>query len=323
MSKLINTVTGTINPEDMGKTLSHEHIFFTYPGTDGDVSMKHLTKDEMIEKALPFVKAAVDAGIKTFIDATPNDCGKDVRMLRKMSELTGVNIICSTGYYHEGPSGNGYWWVRQILGKPAEEIEELMLKETTEGIQYTDIKAGVIKLASSEVITDYERRFFIAGINVQKKTGLPIYTHTERADSPTDQLRLFLENGADPAKTVIGHMDQVLNIEHCDAVAKEGFFLGFDKVGMTMGMASNSDKADFFVKLLDKGYEDQLLLSQDFLGAIGGRPYTWPPAGFEEAFADYRFDYIPTGFSDLLKERGVSEETINKVMINNPAKLFG
>jgi predicted metal-dependent phosphotriesterase family hydrolase len=103
------------------------------------------------------------------VDATPNECGRDVEVLREISERAGIQTICSTGYYFEGEGAPAYFAFRQGLGSAPAEVEELMLAEITDGIGDTGIKAGVVKLASSkDEITDYEKMFFTAGAKAQR-----------------------------------------------------------------------------------------------------------------------------------------------------------
>ena len=37
MNSSINTVTGTISPEQLGRTLMHEHVFVEYGGPSAEV----------------------------------------------------------------------------------------------------------------------------------------------------------------------------------------------------------------------------------------------------------------------------------------------
>ena len=57
----------------------------------------------------------------------------------------------------------------------------MMVTELTKGIDGTDIKAGVIKLASSyQQITPMEETLFKAAARAQKETGCVIITHTQQ-----------------------------------------------------------------------------------------------------------------------------------------------
>ena len=179
MSTQINTVTGPISSEDLGKTLVHEHFFFGYPGYQGD-SLGFRTREELVSLGVEAAEKAKHQGVKTVVDATPNECGRDPELLREVSERTGLQIVCSTGYYYEGEGATAYFKLRAAPGPADAEVERLMMSELTEGIGGSGIKAGVIKLASGkDAITDYERMFMLAGAKAQAATDVPIITHTQ------------------------------------------------------------------------------------------------------------------------------------------------
>ena len=98
MSTQINTVTGPISSDDLGKTLMHEHFFFGYPGFQGD-SLGFRTHEELVQLGVEVAEKAKAQGVKTVVDETPNECGRDPELLCDVSERSGVQIICSTGYY--------------------------------------------------------------------------------------------------------------------------------------------------------------------------------------------------------------------------------
>ena len=146
--------------------------------------------------------------MRTIVDATPNECGRDVEVLREISERTGAQILCSTGYYYEGEGAPAYFKFRQALGSAEGEVEEMFMQEIMNGVGGTDIKAGVIKLTSSkDEISDYEAMFFRAGAKAQRETGVPILTHTQEGTMGPEQAEMLVAEGADPKRTQIGHMD--------------------------------------------------------------------------------------------------------------------
>ena len=178
----INTVTGPIKAEQLGKTLIHEHFIFGYPGFQGDVTLGGFDEEEALKEAINIARYIQSFGVKTVVDPTPNECGRNPEFLRKISEATGLQIVCATGYYYEGEGATPYFKFRQALGTAEEEIYEMFKKELTEGIAGSGIKPGVIKLASSkDEITEYEKMFFRARRKCAagNRRSHP-YTHTGR-----------------------------------------------------------------------------------------------------------------------------------------------
>ena len=108
----INTVLGQITPYEMGKTLMHEHVVFGYGGWYANNTITPFNRDKCIKIALNYMKELKTYGIDTIVDATPNDCGRDVELLREVSEKSGINIICSTGLYCENDGAPGYFKFR-------------------------------------------------------------------------------------------------------------------------------------------------------------------------------------------------------------------
>ena len=78
----------------------------------------------------------------TIVDLTPPELSRDPGGLARISEAAGVNIICGTGHYLrlQQPPGTR----RFIDESPPEAIAEPMIRDLTEGIGDTGIRAGVI-----------------------------------------------------------------------------------------------------------------------------------------------------------------------------------
>ena len=198
---LVNTVRGQITPEALGKTLMHEHFLFGYPGYEGDLTIAPFDEDAYLEKSCEVIKVAKQYGFNTIIDVTPNDCGRNPLLLKKIAEEHDFNIICATGYYYEGEGAAVYFKFRSSFSDVVNELAELMIKEITVGIQGTGIKAGVIKLGTSaNQITAYEELIIKAAVRAQKETGVPILTHTQAGTMGPEQAVLLIKEGADPKK---------------------------------------------------------------------------------------------------------------------------
>ena len=219
----VNTVTGPVAASELGRTLMHEHFLFGFCGFQGDATLGGFKEEEYTRDCLKAVDDARAYGINTIVDATTNECGRNVRFLKKISDMTGMNIICSTGYYFQAESAYAYWNFRRGFANIEEEIYEMMVTELTKGIEGTDIKAGVIKLASSfNEITPTEEIFFKAAARAQKETGCVIITHTQLGTMGPEQAQLLITNGADPSKIAIGHMCGSTDVAYHEAVLKQG-----------------------------------------------------------------------------------------------------
>ena len=323
MATQINTVTGPITPGDLGKTLMHEHFFFGYPGYQGD-SLGFRTREELVTLGVETAEKVKAWGVKTVVDATPNECGRDPELLREVSERTGLQIVCSTGYYYEGEGGTAYFKFRSALGPADAEVEDLMMSELTEGIGDSGIKAGVIKLASSkDVITDYEKMFMLAGAKAQAATGVPIITHTQEGTMGPEQAALLVEAGADPEQVMIGHMDGNTDVAYQMATLAHGVNVAFDRFGLQVLVGAPMDAAReaTLIGLFGMGYGDRIMLSHDTVNAWLGRPLVMSD-DVAALVRNWRITHLFENVIPVLKGAGVDEARIDAIFTENPRRLF-
>src|SRR5688572_22735862 len=96
--KQLMSVLGPVNPEDLGITLIHEHIMADFIGA-AKTGPHRYDPEAVIKKALPYLTQLKKAGCNTFIDCTPVYLGRDVKVLKRLAEASGLNIFTTTGYY--------------------------------------------------------------------------------------------------------------------------------------------------------------------------------------------------------------------------------
>lgn len=322
----VNTVLGPISPSDLGTTLMHEHILYGYPGWEGDRTIAPLNHKEIVASSVATLKQLKDEyGLQSYVDATALDGGRMPEILKEVSEESGVNIICSTGYYYEGEGAPTYWKFRSSLGDITEELYELYMTEVTKGIMDTGIKAGVIKVGSSKgVITDYEKILFTTAARVSKETGVPIITHTQEGTMGPEQAKLLISEGADPGKIQIGHMCDNLDIEYQLATLKQGVYVAWDRMGLQgfAGCPMDEQRYDVISELVKKGFADKLMISHDFIITFLGRPLNIPEDALP-LIANWHPSHLFKNIIPVLKNKGVSDQQIETMIKGNPADLFG
>ncbi|SES74052.1 phosphotriesterase-related protein [Salinibacillus kushneri] len=278
MSQKVNTVLGPVPVDELGKTLMHEHFFFGYPGFYGN-SLYPVDKDEILRVGMEVAATVKAHGVKTVVDATPNEAGRDPELLKEIAEKTGLNIICSTGYYYEGEGAPAYFKFKQTLGQAEDEIYEMFMTEITKGIGKTGIKPGVIKLGSGkDTISDYEEMFFRVAGKVQKETGITIITHTQEGTMGPEQAELLVSEGADPSRIQIGHMDGNTDINYHLRTLEQGVFVAFDRFGIQgfVGAPMDKDRVGTLIGLIGLGYADQLIMSHDTVNHWLGKSPEFP-----------------------------------------------
>jgi len=320
----VNTVTGQISPEELGVTLMHEHICYGFPGWEGDQTIAPLDKDTIVKNGVEALLKLKELGLKSYVDATANDQGRQPEILKEISEKSGVNIICSTGYYEEEEGGSAYWKLRSSLGDISDELYELFYTEITKGIRDTGIKAGVIKVGSGKgEISEYEKKMFLAAARVQKDTGVPIITHTTEGSMGPEQAKLLIEAGADPKKIQIGHMSDNLDIAYQLETLKYGVYVAWDRMGLQglAGCPMDEQRYEVLIELIKKGYANQLMLSHDAIITWLGRPLQIPEQALP-LIANWYPTHLFENIIPTLKKGGVTEEQIMTIIKENPKRLF-
>jgi phosphotriesterase-related protein len=321
---MVNTVLGSISSTELGRTLMHEHFVFGFPGFSGDTTLGGYNRNIAFDSAISMVKRLKKYGVQTIVDPTPNDCGRDPELLRDISQKTGINIICATGYYYEGAGATTYFKYRNCYTDVETEIYEMFMTEIQEGIGSSGIKAGIIKLASSfNKITDYERVFFKAAARVHKKTGVVILTHTTQGTMGPEQAELLISEGVDPKRIVIGHMCGNADLTYQINTLQKGVHIGFDQFGIQGILNANLDSTRLkcLITLINMGYKKRLLLSTDSIILKLGRPMPYPEE-IRRLLLNSHAAHLFENILPYLEDQGFNDEYTNIFLNTNPMSLF-
>lgn len=320
----VNTVLGPVSSADLGITLVHEHILYGYPGWEGDRSIAPFDHARYVESGVGLLRQLREMGVKTLVDATPLDGGRNIDVLKEVSEKSEVNIICSTGYYYEGEGAPAYWHFHSMFGDVREKLYELFLHEVTVGIGDSGARAGVLKVGTSKgAITDYEKLMLGAVARVQKETGVPIITHTQEGTMGPEQAEFLTSAGANPKSIQIGHMSDNLDIAYQVRTLDHGVYVSWDRMGLEV-LANCPRDADRYPVLLDliaRGYCDRLLISHDTICSWLGRPPQVPEAAMP-FIANWHPTHLFKNIIPALKRGGATEENIKTIIEDNPRRLF-
>ncbi len=151
-----------------------------------------------------------ERGIDTLVDLTVVGLGRYIpRVAAIAAEVPDINVVVATGVYtyNEVPMYFHFRGPGTILGGP-EPMVDLFVREITDGIGDTGVRAGILKCASDRPgITPGVERVLRAVAQAHRATGVPITTHTPTPPEPwgLEQQRIFTDEGVDLAQVVIGH----------------------------------------------------------------------------------------------------------------------
>jgi phosphotriesterase-related protein len=319
---IAQTVLGPLDASKLGLTLPHEHI--------ADAPYFHLPKwpkawggrAEFVAKAVERLKLVRAAGVRTIVDLTTYDVGRDIRFLEEVSRKSGLNMIACTGQRFFPPNSPDVSMPsREIAG-----LADFFIKEIEQGIDGTGIKAGVIKIGIiTQNLTALEEIGLRAAARASKATGVPIRTHTDAAHRAGLGHAVILEDeGMNPARVSFDHSDGSGDMDYFLGLVKRGYSLGMDHVhrGLSPDSKPSFERRAECIKLLaDAGFAGKLFLSQD--SEFGGsllpedkrewRDKIDPPDGM--LFSTHRL--IP-----YLERIGVSGRDIHTVTVENPRSFF-
>jgi len=319
---MINTVLGPIHPDDLGLTLIHEHLTVGMPGWECDALATPYDREVIAKVCLQLLEDAKAYGLKTLVDASPNDLGRDVELDMMVSERSGINIICATGLYTEAMGKPAYLkFLSQMADTSDVLVYETFMKEITQGIGDTGVKAGVIKVATGDgCISAYEETVLKAAARAQKETGVPIITHTEAGTMGPEQADLLISEGADPKRIMIGHIGGNANLQYHTSILEKGTYIAFDRLGADFLFPDTLRKA-CIIGLLGIGYANRIMLSHDYVPYWLGRPFEMPDF-VKGMLANWSYCHVFRNIIPALKEAGVSDDKINTMMVDNPRRLL-
>ena len=318
----VNTVTGRARPEELGTTLVHEHLLIGFPGWFMDALAPRFKRAEALARAVDRMHELLGFGVRTFLDPCPMDLGRDVEFMAEVAQRSGMRIVCTTGAYKQD---EGITYTFGAL--PVEEIEAIYVKELTEGIGDTGIRAGLIKCATGAQVTEYEKKLLTAAGRAAAKVGCPVITHTDHATFGLEQIEILTAQGMPAHRILVGHSDGRDDHDYHRSLADRGAYVGFDRFGIEP-IISDEKRMQSVCKMIDAGYVKQVCLSHDATcGAWLGRPVFGGRFAMKpEQIAQYMPNWEPTHLFKrilpTLRERGVSETDVNTMLVDNPKRYF-
>ena len=341
MKDKVQTVLGPVEPEDLGPTTTHEHLIIDFSfmlkmpkyednhyvdqpielGNLGWIRHNHYSNKANLD--VTDVKTAIDeatlykeAGGGTIVDATTLGIGRNPDALAKISKESNVNVIMGAGYYVDAvhPSEMG------LL--KSEDIAQTIVNDITVGVGENAVKAGIIgEIGCTWPLTDNERKVLWGASYAQQETGAPILIHPGRNPSATSEILDELnKSGADIQRVIMGHLDRtIFDLDGLLELASSGCFLEWDLFGYehsyyplaNLDMPSDAQRLDLIKSLVDRGFDDRIVIGQDIctnhrLVKYGGHGY----------------GHIIKNIVPRMKSKEFSEESIYNIIVGNPSNIL-
>jgi phosphotriesterase-related protein len=315
----IPTAAGDIDSGELGRTLVHEHVFVIgeeYRNNYQD----DWDEDEKIAEAVADLNQLKSLGIDSICDPTVLGLGRYIPRIQAIAAQTSLNIVVATGLYtfNDVPHQFHYTGPGLLFDEP-EPLTELFVKDLTEGIADTGVRAAFLKCAIDEPgLTPGVERVLRAVAQASVQTGAPITVHTHAAsESGLVAQKVFADEGVDLAKVIIGHSGDTSYLTYLTALADAGSYLGMDRFGLDPFLPF-AERVNTVVELVRRGYADRVVISQDASCFID----FFDPAAKRALVPNWNYHHISDDVLPALRAAGVTDDEIDTILVKNPRRYL-
>ena len=307
--KYIQTVLKKIPADSLDLTLPHEHLYTDLRGPHvpnyANSDPKHV-----VSVMKPYLDEIFQMGVKTLVECSTIGVGRNPVILKELAQNTPIQIIAPTGVYREA------FVPQELITKSPAELADMWIRDITEGIEGTNIKAGFVKMAvSDEGITNLEAKNLKAAVLTSQSTGAIIASHTIGGKLALEEIDLLESFGLDLKRFIWTHAQSETDKTYHQEAAKRGAYISIDAIGS--GWAPDDDMLEATLALIEAGFSGQILLSHDAgwydPSQSNGQPSDTGIRGYTELF---------NSFLPELRNRGVKEGIIAQITKQNPGSAF-
>lgn len=304
--RAIETVTGPIDAAELGLTLMHEHVLVDFIGASG-VSRSRYDAEAVFATVLPHLKHVRTLGCRALVECTPAYLGRDVQLLRRLSEASGLHILSNTGYYGAAKDKHVPAFA---FTETADQLAARWIREAERGIDGTPIKPAFMKIGVDEApLSDIDAKLVRAAALTHRETGLPIASHTGTGAAAMAELDLLDSAGVKPAAFIWVHAQSERDATFHARVARRGAWVEFDGVSPS----SVARHLELVQRMKADGLLDHVLVSHD-----AGWYHVGEPRGGQ--FRPYTTVF--TDFIQGLKSAEFSDAEVQQLLVDNPRRAL-
>jgi 5-phospho-D-xylono-1,4-lactonase len=300
----VMTLLGPIDPIELGVCLTHVHLLCNPPALTGEEPDYRLDDEDKSEEE---IEAFVTMNGRSLVESSTRDYGRNIEGLVRIAGWAPVHLVSVTGRHHHLHAA------RMPNALDVESLAAEFIADLQVGMDGTQARAGAIKIGTSrDAVTDVERAAIEAAAVAHQQTGAPITSEAEDGTMVLEQLELLNRHHVAPGRVIVGQLDRrPMDPAYLRAIADTGACLSFDQMGKSERF-TDTDRALLIHALVEDGYADQIVLSEDYdrkslLLAYGGAP---------------GLAYLQEWFMVTLMEIGLDAVTIRKMVVDNPARML-
>lgn len=353
------TVDGPIDPENIGVTTTHEHLFidavdawFEPPSAPeerqiatGPITLDNLwyvhrnpmqhednlrlaSTEEAIEEVTYFLRAGGD----TIVDVTPKNTGCDPTRVRGIARETGLNIIHGTAYYTKAAHPDRF--EDHSEEELEETLEEEFISDVIDGIDDTDVRAGIVgEIGLSDRIYPNEEAALRAGARAARQTGASLTIHppgrTEYSQQdrtyPTSRwalevLDIVEEEGLPPERVILDHMDRTIY---------EDLSYQYELADRGAYLEYDVWGLEMYLEKYDDAYPSDTwrvnavcdLIDEGYTSQLLFAQDVYTKAQ-RRTYGGYGYSHLLENVVPMLRSRGVEQEVIDQILIENPREVL-
>jgi phosphotriesterase-related protein len=302
----VMTVKGWLDSGRIGNTLIHEHILVDFAGA-AETDPSSWNDEEVITKMLPFLRQVVAQGCSTMVECTPNYLGRDVALLRELSDRSKLNIITNTGYY----GGSDHKFLPPfVFNETPEQLSARWILEWEEGIEGTGVRPGFIKISVNPgSLSEVSAKLITAAALTHLKSGLTIASHTGPYVPALEQIDILRSHNVDPAAFIWVHAQNEKDPGNYLKAAAAGAWVSLD------GLSDNNldEYRERMLYMKKNNALNRTLISHD----AGWYDPAQPGGGEIRPYTTLFGALIPA-----LRRDGFTNLQINQLITKNPQEAF-
>ena len=310
----VETTGGPVDVDELGLTLIHEH--FRAADEAGRLQFPHLY-DEQAERdaAMADATAVKSHGVQTVVDPSAMLLGRDAAFSKRVADDSGLNVVLATGVYT-------YDHLPQLLSNRDEDgIAAIFLHEFELDAGALDAVPAFLKCAADVPgVTPNIEKVHRAVARAAKQSGKPIMAHSHPASGTgLEQMRIFAEEGVDPATVQIAHTGDTDDLDYIERLLDTGCWIGMDRYGLDIFLPTEQRHATVLT-LLERGHADRMFLSQDYCSTIDWFPPEVQAQLKDQIVPKWSMTFLFEEVIPELKERGMTSEQLDQMMVENPKR---
>ena len=319
MTTTVESALGPVPTAELGPTLMHEHVFVLSPEIIQNYGDTYWDAEERIADAVSKLNDLASRGIRSIVDPTVIGLGRYLPWVQRVAEQVELQIVAATGLYTYNDVPFFFHYRGLLFDTEPDPMVTFFVKDITEGIAETGVKAGIIKCATdADGLTPGVERVLRACARTHRETGVPITTHTDAGSfRGRDQQRVFAEEGVDLSRVVIGHSGDSQDLDYLRELMDKGSMIGMDRFGIDVYLPT-SDRVQVVAALCAQGYADRMVLAHDAACYMDW----FTPELIETMTPNWHFNHISDDVLPALLDRGVTQDQIDQMLVGNPRRLF-